>query len=224
MVAARRRLSDADHRRVTEAVRRAEAKSDGEIVTIVADTSDGYWDVVLIVAAVAMLLVPATFAFLSPVAIEALFGWVLAPVYRELVLTVFFAQFALLALILSALAFLPVRMAAVPEGTKIRRVRARAIQYFRASAEKRTIGLTGVLIYLSLAEHRAEIVADASIHEKVEPEVWAGAMAALLEKVRDGDAAGGMVEAVARVGAVLAGHFPKSDRNPNELPDRLIEV
>lgn len=220
----RRHLPVEDHRRVTEAVTRAEAKSDGEIVAILADRSDGYWDVVLIVAAVAMLLVPASFAFLTPAAIEGLFGWVLAPVYRELVLAVFFAEFALLALILPAMGFMPIRMAAAPESTKIRRARARAIQYFRASAEKRTAGLTGVLIYLSLAEHRAEIVADAAIHDKVEPDVWAEAMAALLEKVRAGDPAGGMVEAVERVGAVLAEHFPKSGGNPNELPDRLIEV
>jgi putative membrane protein len=33
-----------------------------------------------------------------------------------------------------------------------------------------------------------------------------------------------MAEAVRRMGIVLAEHFPKSDGNPNELPDRLIEL
>ena len=95
---------------------------------------------------------------------------------------------------------------------------------FRVGAERRTRGLTGILIYLSLAEHRAEIVADRAIADRVAPEAWGDAMAAMLAEVRDGDVAGGMAAAVEQVGTLLAAHFPKSDANPNELPDRLIEL
>ena len=34
----------------------------------------------------------------------------------------------------------------------------------------------------------------------------------------------GMAEAVRQMGVVLAEHFPKGSENPNELPDRLIEL
>jgi Predicted membrane protein len=49
-------------------------------------------------------------------------------------------------------------------------------------------------------------------------------MAALIDHVREDRAAEGMAQAVCKVGAVLARHFPARGDNPNELPDRLIEL
>ena len=59
---------------------------------------------------------------------------------------------------------------------------------------------------------------------KVAPAVWGDAMEALIEQVRAGKPGVGMAEAVRQMGIVLAEHFPKGDHNPNELPDRLIEL
>jgi putative membrane protein len=95
---------------------------------------------------------------------------------------------------------------------------------FRAGTEQRTLSKTGVLLYLSLAEHRAEIVADAAIHSKAPQEAWGEAMAALIEAMRDNRPGDGVAAAVERIGAVLATHFPYSGTDPNELPDRLIEL
>ncbi len=95
---------------------------------------------------------------------------------------------------------------------------------FRVGAERRTTGRTGILIYLSLAEHRAEIVADEAIASKVSGEVWGEAMAAMLADLRAGRIAGGMAAAVTKVGDVLALHMPRAEDDANELPDRLIEV
>jgi len=112
----------------------------------------------------------------------------------------------------------------VPGALKHRRVRERAVMSFKIGAERRTHGRTGVLIYLSLAEHRAEIVADEAIAAKVSPEVWGEAMATLVGGIRAGQAAGGLVGAIEQVGVVLAAHFPRAEDDINELPDRLIEV
>ena len=87
-----------------------------------------------------------------------------------------------------------------------------------------TAARVGVLLYLSLAEHRAEIVADEAIVGKVDDGVWGEAMVALIDRIRAGDPAGGMADAVARIGTVLAQHFPKTESDANELPDRLIEL
>ena len=115
-------------------------------------------------------------------------------------------------------------MALTPGATKARRVRRGALALFRASAEHRTVAATGVLLYLSLDEHRAEIIADAGIHDRVSPDVWGHAMAALVSAVKDGRPGDGMAAAVEEIGVVLAEHFPRSAGNPNELPDRLIEL
>jgi putative membrane protein len=98
------------------------------------------------------------------------------------------------------------------------------VELFRVAAEHKTKGRTGVLLYVSLAEHRAEIVADHSIHSKVEPDVWGEAMAALVERIKDGKPGEGMALAVEKIGAVLAEHLPPTHDNPNEIPDRLIEL
>jgi putative membrane protein len=95
---------------------------------------------------------------------------------------------------------------------------------FRAAAERRTVGRTGILIYLSMAEHRAEIVADEAILAVTDESTWGEAMAALLVEVRAGRPADGICAAIAVVGDVLARHFPRSDGDVNEIPDKLIEL
>ena len=221
-------LSEADHAAVTAAVSEAERATDGEIVTVVAGRSDAYHDVALHWSVLAMLLAlallawqPGPAAWLYPRLID---GWA-ESVPPGWYLTV---GLVLCALVFLAVRFLlaidALRMLITPGATKARRVQRKALQLFRTSAEKRTKAATGVLLYLSLAEHRAEIIADESIHSKVAPDVWGEAMAALLAKVREGRPGEGMADAVAQIGVVLAEHFPRSEGDTNELPDRLIEL
>jgi putative membrane protein len=112
----------------------------------------------------------------------------------------------------------------IPGPIKTNRVHERAVRAFRVGAEQRTAARTGVLIYLSMREHRAEVLADSTIAGKVDADVWADALEALLAQVRSGHVAGGMCAAIERVGAVLAEHFPRSADDLNEVPDRLIEL
>ena len=222
------RLSADDHVRVTAAVTAAELHTSGEIVTVVARRSDRYNDVAAHVGVLAMLLSLAILSVWPGIAdrIYALFYDPWAGVTH---VGLFFG----IAMFVSALAFLiaryalewfPLRIALTPAATKARRVRARALELFRTSAEKRTVGATGVLIYLSLDEHRAELIAEDAIHSKVPPEIWGAAMGALITAVKDGRPGDGMAAAVTQIGIVLAEHFPRADDDRNELPDRLIEL
>lgn len=222
------RLSAEDHALVTAAVTAAERATDGEIVTVVAARSDAYHDVALHYAVLAMLLVPALLALLPEPwfddVLSWLFGWN-AQAARGPAMLALFALLTLLFLIVRfALAVPRLRLALTPGSTKSRRVRRQAVALFRASCEGRTRGRTGVLLYLSLAEHRAEIVADAAIHGQVAPESWGAAMEEMIAEVKDGRPGHGMALAVERIGAVLAHCLPKTVDNPNELPDRLIEL
>ena len=118
----------------------------------------------------------------------------------------------------------PLRLFLTPGAILSKRVRRRTIACFKVGAERRTVGRTGILIYLSLAEHRAEIVADEAIHAKVANGVWGDAMADMIAHVREGRIADGMIAAVRDVGVILTAHFPRADDDRNELPDRLIEL
>ncbi|MET0308729.1 MAG: hypothetical protein ABW023_08485 [Sphingomonas sp.] len=221
-------LTDKDRARVTAAVTEAELSTDGEIVTVVAGRSDAYHDVALHWTVLAMLLVLALLAW-QPAPAE----WLHARFVDSWAQTVPATWYLTAALILMAVTFLiarivltwdALRFALTPGGTKSRRVNRRALALFRTAAEKRTKASTGVLIYLSIAEHRAEIIADEAIHSKVKPEVWGAAMAALLGAVREGRVGDGLAAAVVQVGIVLAEHFPRSEGDTNELPDRVIEL
>lgn len=222
------RLTQEQQDLVTAAVTAAEARSDGEIVTIIAEKSDAYHDVGLHYAVLIMLLVPVVWGLLPKSIVDwglgLVFGWN-HEVTRGELMTILFVKLAGTFLVVRyALAWMPLRMALTPRATKHRRVRRRALEYFRVAADRRTIGRTGVLLYLSLLERRAEIVADEAINSKVAPEVWGEAMAALITEVKAGRPGEGMAKAVQMIGDVLAEHFPRSSSDTNELPDRLIEL
>ncbi|BBD98746.1 hypothetical protein SAMIE_1022470 [Sphingobium amiense] len=222
------RLTPADRDLVTAAVTAAEADTSGEIVTIVARRSDSYHDVGLSWAAAAVFIALALMAAF-PAHLRALLSMLMLDWEHELadwkLLTGLLGLLILKFLVVRyLLAIMPLRMLVTPRATKARRVRRRAILLFRTAAEARTHGRTGVLLYLSLDEHRAELVADSAINTKVAPEVWGDAMAALVAAIRDGRPGEGMADAVRQIGVVLAEHFPREADDINELPDRLIEL
>jgi len=221
-------LSAEDHKRVSDAVGAAESRTAGEIVTVVADRSDGYSDVALAWAALAAFTALGLFSafpdfFLGKV--ESIAGgwnhdWTdreLLGIATALAIVKFLGVWAILH-------WQPLRFWLVPPPIKTARALRRAIDLFKVGAERRTHGRTGILIYLSMREHRAEIVADEAIASKVAPETWGEAMAAMLAEIRQGRCADGMIAAVEKVGAVLAEHFPRAEDDRNELPDRLIEL
>lgn len=221
-------LSDADRQKVAAAIAAAEAQSSGEIVAVATPISDAYHDVALHWALVPLFAVLAWAAW-RPTALawwyNFLFGgWHPDPTQSELLtLLMFFAalKFTIALLILK---WMPLRLFLTPGATKHRRVRRRAIAIFQAAAAGRTTGKTGILIYLSLAERRAEIIADEAILKITDDHTWGEAMHALLEEVREGKVGDGICAAIERVGVVLSEHFPRSGDDCNEIPDRLIEL
>ena len=220
-------LSPDDAAKVATAIRAAEAGTDGEINAIVADASDAYQDVALHYAMLIALL-PLAIAAAWPRLLEEAAkmmtgGWEDLPLHFLLTLLLVVTAFVFL---IGRLVFgwAPIRMALTPPATKTRRVRRRALMLFRAGTEQRTLSKTGVLLYLSLAEHRAEIVADAAIHARAPEEQWGEAMTALIAGLKDDRPGDGIAAAIARIGTVLAEHFPRTGSDPNEMPDRLIQL
>jgi len=222
------RFTDEDRASVSAAIAAAEASSNGEIVAVATPLSDSYHDVALHWALVPLFAVLA-WAAIRPSALvwwyNFLFGgWNPEPTLGQLfTLLMFFAalKFTVALLILK---WMPLRLALTPAATKHRRVRRRAVTVFRAAAERRTAGRTGILIYLSMGERRAEIVADEAILKVTDDSTWGDTMAALVEQVREGRPGDGICAAIERVGAVLTEHFPRSADDANEIPDKLIEL
>lgn len=221
-------LTSEDHARISAAVQAAELGSAGEIVTITTDVSDSYADVALWWSAGAVVIMLALITARPDIILAWLAllsnGWItelsLAQSF-ELALATAVLSFALVRIALIAKSL---RLALTPKIIKAQRVRNRAKSYFKISAEARTAGRTGILIFVSLSEHMAEIIADKAIHEKVDAAEWGDAMADMIAEIRNGRLADGMIAAIRDVGAILAKHLPRAENDSNELPDRLIEL
>jgi putative membrane protein len=223
-----RELTEADHDKVSAAIAAAEAGSSGEIVAVATPISDAYHDVALHWALVPLFAVLAWAAW-RPTALawwyDLLFGgWGAEPTLSQLLTLLMVLSVLKFTIALLALRWMPLRLLLTPAATKHRRVRRRALAIFEAAAAGRTSGRTGILIYVSLAERRAEIIGDDAITGVTTPDTWGEAMAALLVEVREGRFGDGIVAAVERIGAVLTEHFPRSAQDSNEIPDKLIEL
>jgi putative membrane protein len=226
-------LNEEQHKLVTAAVAEAESATSGEIVTVLAERSDDYHDVALLWAAAAAFSAMSLFAALPEPFLKLWDRLVGALVFKGWFHDWTTGEIVSMALALGLIAFVamllaqrfePLKFALVPAPTLTARAHAQAIKHFKVGAERRTVGSTGVLIYLSMREHRAEIVADQSIAEKVPAEVWGEAMGDMLAEIRQGCIAEGIAAGVRDVGFILAEHFPRGEHDTNDLPDRLIEI
>jgi putative membrane protein len=221
-------MNDADHEKVSAAIAAAEGNSAGEIVVVVTETSDPYHDVALHWSVLVLIAVLA-WAAAWPSALRwswdtLVGGWGAEPSLRQLLTFLMILAVAKFTAVLLILKYKPLRLALTPGQTKTRRVRRRALTVFKSAAERRTSGRTGILIYLSMGERRAEIIGDEAIASVTTHETWGEAMSDLLAHVRKGRVADGMVAAIEDIGVVLSEHFPRSAEDKNEIPDKLIEL
>jgi putative membrane protein len=100
-----------------------------------------------------------------------------------------------------------------------RRVRLRAEAAFLEEEVFRTRDRTGILLLVAGFEHRAVLLADEGIHRAVEPGVWDDVVGRLVQRLKRGERAAGIVEAIDRCGEILATHVARRSDDTDELPD-----
>jgi uncharacterized membrane protein len=100
--------------------------------------------------------------------------------------------------------------------------RERALDIFSHLRIWDTAHNNGVLVYLLLADHKVEIVADRGIDARVGAAGWQKIVSTMEAKFRTGNFLAGVIEGIEAVSQQLAAHFPKHGRGPNELPDAPV--
>jgi putative membrane protein len=219
-------LTEADRAHVAGAIAAAEAKTAGEVVVILATDAHRYHATALAISALVALAVPllALLLGLSPATLFA--GWDAAEGAAETLTleALLIAQAAIFAAVLLLCLATPLHRLLTPPGLRRDRVHRAALVQFRARGLDRTAGRTGVLLYIDAADHVADVVADTAIHARVAADHWGETVAALLDGMKRGAPADGIVAAVALAGRVLAEHFPPAADDVDELPNRLIEI
>jgi uncharacterized membrane protein len=100
--------------------------------------------------------------------------------------------------------------------------RERALDIFSHLRIWDTAHNNGVLIYLLLADHDVEIIADRGIDAKVGDAGWQKICKAMEDDFKAGNFSGGVIRGIQAVSRELAAHFPKRGKGPNELPDAPV--
>ncbi len=105
-------------------------------------------------------------------------------------------------------------------------VHQRALEAFFHEGVHNTRERTGILLFVSSLEHRAELIADCGINEKVDKEAWDEILKPMLQGLKEGKAGDAITKAVEECGALLEKHFPftgdQKEKDTNELSDQVI--
>ena len=202
-------ISATDRKRIEAAIRDAEGKTVGELVTVIAGISDDYLLIPVMYAAAIALGVPGGLWFA-----DVLEG------FPELYLL----QLAAVVVLVPLFCWRPVAMRLIPDELKRDCAARLAREQFFIQRLHETPERGGLLLFVSEAEHYVEIIADRGINEKVPPGAWDAIVAEFTQQVRDSKVAEGFIAAVVACGALLAEHLPLTGDNPNRLPDVLIEI
>ena len=99
----------------------------------------------------------------------------------------------------------------------------RARRRFELLGMTRTAERNGVLFYVAPNLRRFQILGDSGIHEKCGDSFWKETAAGMEEHFRRGEFTEGLIHGIAKAGALLAEHFPRTDADTNELPDEVTE-
>lgn len=198
---------------IEAAVREAETASGGEIVPYVVDASDAYpgadWTAALLGALALPLVAAAAVWRLDPWG--GWLPWMTLPPFAGAALGWLAARFVE-----------PLRRRLVPPEVAAQRVEQRAAAAFLAEEVFLTRDRTGVLLFVSLFEHRVVVLADAGIHRRVPDGAWEAVVAEAVAGLRAGRHGEAVAAAVRHVGRLLAEHgVPRSPADTDELADRV---
>ena len=206
MVARPHTISEAERRGVKEAIARAETRTSGEIVVVVARWCDEYLYVPVLWGALVALMLPLPLVLVGGLS----------------TLSIFALQLAAFAFLSIALSVWPVRMAVTPRTLKEKHCRKTALEQFQARAIPTTKGRSGLLIFVALEERYCEILVDTAIAARIDASQWQNTVAATVTLIGEGRLGDGLVRAVEACGELLGEHFPPRRPDRNELPDPLV--
>lgn len=201
-------ISAADRERISTAIHAAEGKTSGEIVCVLAQNSSDSTALPIFIAAAIALALP----------------WLLVATTAMPVFRILSLQIAVFLAVTTLLCLPRVRIGLIPRAARRAIAHRTALEQFvlRGIAHKKD--RSGILIFVSLAERYARIIADDGIAARVPQSEWQGAIDALVAHMSDGRIADGYIAAIDVCGKVLATHFPSDEARPDELRNRIYLI
>ncbi|HXG53244.1 MAG TPA: TPM domain-containing protein [candidate division Zixibacteria bacterium] len=201
-------FSPEEKRRIEDAVACAERTTSGEIVPMIVSASGRYAEVEM-----AGLVAGLGAGVLAALLLHD--PW--APLYAQFLWPLIGGVLGFVACSVPA-----IKRLLVPRARIERAVALRALAAFAAHGIHLTREHTGILILVSLLEHRVEVLADRGINEKVPPGTWDEIVQTITEGLKSGQACDALCRAIARCGEILARHFPRAADDRDELANKLV--
>ena len=202
-------LSGSDKKEIAQAIKQAEAKTRGEFITVIAHAADDYLYIPVLWAALIALLVPGAIQLGDC-------AWAITYSYE-----IQLASFAFCVLLFR---WPPLKRYLIPKAVKYKRAHRLAQDQFFQQNLHHTKERTGILLFVSVAEHYVEIIADKGINDVVAAGAWDEVVADFVSQVKAGQVKTGFLNAVQACSTILEQHFPATGDVHNELPDHLIEI
>ena len=197
-----------EQERIQQAVIAAEKKTSGEIVPMIVSASGRYAEVELSGLVIGLVLgTLAAFLWHDPWGSVQIY--LLWPVIG-----------AILGFVTCSVPSLKRRM--ISKDRIADAVQMRSLAAFTGQGLHHTRAETGILIFVSLLEHRVVVLADRGINEKVEAGTWNEIVNMITESLKSGNGCDGFCKAIDRCGEILARHFPRSADDRDELPNKLV--
>lgn len=201
-------LSEVEQQQVSSAIEAVEQKTDAELVTVLARRSDDYFYIPTLWAAMIALFTPP------------LLSWTPLWLDSNDFLLIQLLTFVSLAVLLR---WQPLMILLIPKSVRYWRASNMARRQFIENNLHHTRGDSGVLIFVSEAEHYVEIIADRGINQFVSEDQWQVIVEHFIKQVKVGLIAQGFINAVEQCGELLIEHVPATDQQ-DELPNRLIII
>ena len=215
------KLSKDDMKKISSAVKNAESKTSGEIVTAMIKESYDYAIYELMFAVIIGFLYFVIMMFFVG-NIEQLLQekfWDYSVNY--LVMFYGFSTFIVITIFYFIGNISRIDRLIVPKKLRNRKVQERATRYFMESGVYNTKDRTGILIFISIMERRVELLADSGINELISPEKWQNIVDNIIKGIRQKEIANHLVESISDCGNLLAEHFPIQTDDKNELTDDI---
>lgn len=197
-----------EQERIRLAVAAAERGTSGEIATMVVARSDSYLEAVTLGSVLGAALLALVIAIIS----QHVTIWS----YLPLTMLLFFP----LQLLINRLPAL--QRPFITASRLNEAVRERAVRAFYEKGLHRTKDATGILVFISLFEHKVWILGDSGINAKIPADSWLELVRTLTDGLKAGRACEALCEVVTRCGEELARHFPREGDDRNELQDEVL--
>jgi putative membrane protein len=203
-------FSEEEKKKIAETTQRVESRTTGEIAVMVVDRSDPYREA------------------------EVLGGVIFGSLLAMVISLLFFRESLYAYIPLSFVFFFPFRflgkrfpyLKPVFLGRKRMEetVRQRALLAFYEKGLYRTRFQTGIIIFISLFEHKVWVLADKGIYEKMTQEALNRFAQNVSRGIKEGRACDALCQAIEGIGQLLVEHFPITPGDTNELPNEVLFI